>query len=69
MARPEEVMPHQDKVEQVIDAHLVELGSATPIANPAAPSAGYVQAEATAVRNAVVSILDILRGAGLLAEA
>jgi hypothetical protein len=38
------------------------------IANPASPGATYVQAEAVAVRDAVVSILAALRSAGTIAQ-
>lgn len=36
------------------------------IANPAAPGAVYSQAEATAVRNALVSSLEVLRTRGFI---
>jgi hypothetical protein len=38
------------------------------VADPASPGAGYVQAEAVAVRNAVLAILACLRSAGLMAK-
>lgn len=48
------------------DAHAFVHGAA--VADPAAPGATYVQAEADAVRDAVVSILAALRSAGIIAE-
>jgi len=38
------------------------------VADPASPGAAYAQAEAVAVRNAVVSILAALRSAGVIAQ-
>ncbi|MCP3817828.1 hypothetical protein NLX86_06660 [Streptomyces sp. A3M-1-3] len=38
------------------------------IADPASPGAAYAQAEAVAVRNAVVAILAAMRSAGLIAQ-
>lgn len=38
------------------------------IANPASPSAAYTQAEAVAVRDAVVAILAALRSRGIIAK-
>jgi hypothetical protein len=74
MARPEEVMPHQDKVEAVVDAHVTEnittyLAAASDnaaIADPASPGASYVQAEVVALRTAIVAILNVMREAGLI---
>lgn len=38
------------------------------VADPASPSAAYAQAEAVAVRNAVVAILAALRSRGIIAK-
>lgn len=38
------------------------------ITDPASPGAAYAQAEAVAVRNAVVSILAALRSRGIIAK-
>lgn len=48
------------------DSHSFVHGAA--IADPAAPGASYVQAEADAVRDAVVSIIAALESAGILAS-
>jgi hypothetical protein len=47
------------------DSSMMVHGAA--VADPASPGAAYVQAEAVAVRNAVVSILAALRSAGIIA--
>lgn len=67
--RPSDVVPHQDEVEDLVvegvDAQLAAtsdhvaiadvsvLEAQTPIEPVAAPSAGYVEAEALAARNAI----------------
>lgn len=52
---------------KVFDEDTLSYTHHTAITDPATPSAGYVQAEATAVQAAVVAILATLRSAGLIA--
>lgn len=47
------------------DSSMMVHGAA--ITDPASPGATYAQAEAVAVRNAVVNILAALRSAGIIA--
>lgn len=57
---------------EVNDALDLKSDSPTPsdaVADPASPGVAYDQAEAVAVRDAVVAALDVLREQGLLAEA
>jgi hypothetical protein len=60
---------HQDDVEEVINDEIDDqLGMPhAVIADVASPSAGYVQAEAVALRNAVNGILATLRTSGQIA--
>lgn len=64
--RPEDTVPHQDEHEELIDTQLAATSTHAAIASPASPGVGYVQAEAVAVRDAVVDILEVLRDAGLI---
>lgn len=60
------LIPHEGAVEQVIDDELKDLSTHAAIADLAAASATYVQAEATATRTTVNGILAVLRDAGLI---
>lgn len=57
---------HQDEVEGVVSDELKALSTHAAIADLAAPSAGYVEAEALATRNAVNGILAVLRDEGVI---
>jgi fructose-bisphosphate aldolase class 1 len=57
---------HESAVEDVVDQELQDVSTHAAIANVAAPSAGYVQAEATATVNALNAALQVLRDAGLI---
>lgn len=68
---------HQDSVEDVIEENVAEnletnlaaTSDHAAIADLAAPSAGYVEAEALAARNKINEILDVLRDSGLIPSA
>lgn len=72
----EEIL-HQDDVEDVIDDKVEEvledkLGGTSDhaaIADLAAPSGTYVEAEALAARNKINEILDVLRDSKLIPSA
>lgn len=69
MAREEDIL-HQEDVEEVI-SEVIEEGvgqNQAAISDVAAPSAGYVQAEAAAARSAINFILEVLRNAGMIEE-
>ena len=58
---------HQEAHEAVIGERLDGVTAENvAIATPAAPGATYVQAEHTAIRNAVSSILTALRNSGII---
>ena len=58
---------HQREHEAVIGERLDGVTAENvAIATPAAPGATYVQAEHTAIRNAVSSILTALRNSGII---
>lgn len=59
-------IPHEAAVDQAINDQLERVSTHAAIADLAVPSAGYVQAEATATKVAVNGILATLRDAGLL---
>lgn len=69
-------MPHQEDDDKVLhqDAHEEVIGDIldgvttenVAIADPGAPSAGYVQAEAAATNDAVIAILEALRSSGII---
>lgn len=60
---------HQDAIEEIIDHRIDDQiqSKGAAIANLPAASATYVQAEATATRNALNSVLAALRAAGVIA--
>lgn len=68
---------HQDEVEEVIDAEVTEviedniedLSSQGVIANLAAPSATYQEAEALASRDKLNLVLQVLRDMGAIPSA
>jgi hypothetical protein len=65
---PDEDILHQDDVEQVID-EVIEAGigeNQSAIADLAAPSPTYVEAESLAARNKINAILGVLRNAGII---
>lgn len=72
--RPSDTVPHQDDVEDlvedmgadVVDDQLAATSDHAAIADLAAPSATYVEAEALAARGKINEILDVLRDAGLI---
>ena len=57
---------HQDDVEKVIDGELQDLSTHAAIADLAAASSSYVQAEASETRTTLNSVLAVLRDAGLI---
>lgn len=57
---------HEGDVRDVIDDQLVDTSNQGVIADLPAASASYVQAEATATRTALNSVLGVLRDAGLI---
>lgn len=57
---------HEDDVKDVVSEELEDLSTQGVIADLAAPSSSYVQAEATATKNAVNGILASLRDAGII---
>lgn len=59
-------VPHEDAHRTVIDEQLVRTSDHAAIADLAAPSASYVEAEALAARNKINEILDVLRDSGLI---
>jgi hypothetical protein len=59
-------VPHEGAVDDAIDAEMRRTSTHVAIADPASPGAAYVQAEAVAVRDAVVAILAVLRDAELI---
>ena len=59
-------VPHEAKVDDAIDAQMERTSDHAAIADLAAPSAAYVEAEALAARNKINEILDVLRDAGLV---
>lgn len=72
--RPGDTVPqqdaHEDLVEQmgpaVVDAQMAATSDHAAIADLAAPSAAYVEAEAVAMTGKINEILDVLRDAGLI---
>lgn len=64
--RPSDTVPHQDEQEELIGEQLELASDHAAIADLAAPSAAYVEAEALAARNKINEILDVLRDAGLV---
>lgn len=58
-------MPDQPKI---FDEDTGAYVHGAAIADPATPSATYVSAEVTALRNAVVAILAALRSRGIIAK-
>ena len=59
-------VPQEHEHREMVDDALEATSTHAAIANPGSPGSGYVQAEAVAVRNAVVDILEVLRDAGLI---
>lgn len=61
-------VPHEQQVDDAVDAQMKRTSdhAAIPDLSPAAASATYVQAEATATRGKVNEILDVLRDAQLI---
>jgi hypothetical protein len=61
-------VPHEAQVAKAVDAQARRTSdhAAIPDLSPAAASATYVQAEATATRGKVNEILDVLRDAELI---
>jgi hypothetical protein len=64
--RPEDIVPHQDEQEELVDAQLVATSDHAAIADLGAPSSTYVEAEAIAMTGKINEILDVLRDAGLV---
>lgn len=55
-----------EKVEEVLEEKLAGTSDHAAIADLAAPSAAYVEAEQVAQTNKINEILDVLRDAGLI---
>jgi hypothetical protein len=66
MAIEDEFVPHEDAHKQATDAQMRRTSDHAAIADLAAPSAAYVEAEALAARNKINEILDVLRDAELI---
>jgi hypothetical protein len=66
MAIEDQHVPHEGAHAQATDAQLARTSDHAAIADLAAPSATYVEAEALAARNKINEILDVLRDAGLI---
>lgn len=64
--RPGDTVPHQDDVEDVVDAQLEATSDHAAITDLATPSSTYVEAEAVAAAGKINEILDVLRDAGLI---
>ena len=62
----DEFVDHEAQVDRAVDAQMARTSDHAAIADLAAPSAGYVQAEATAMQEKINEILDVLRDAGLI---
>lgn len=69
--RPDDTIPHQDLVEDVIDAELVTASDHAAIADLAAITGGEspTEAEHNLVVGKVNEILDVLRDSGLIPSA
>ena len=65
----EDTVPHQDAHEDLVDEKLASASDHAVIADLAAPSATYVEAEALAARGKINEILDVRRDAGLIPTA
>jgi BarA-like signal transduction histidine kinase len=66
MAERDDKILHEADVEAVIDEELEDVSTHAAIADLAAPSSTYVEAEALAQRNATNAILAVLRDAKLI---
>lgn len=66
MSSPDINIAHEPGVDKAIDAQMARTSTQPAIADLAAPSAAYVQAEATATQVAINKILAVLRDAELL---
>jgi hypothetical protein len=62
-------VPHEAELDEAIDSQMRRTSDAAAIADPASPGASYVQAEAVAVRDALVAVLGVLRDAELIPSA
>ena len=67
--RPTDTVPHQDAQEKIVDNELRGTSDHAAIADLAAPSAAYVEAEAIAMTGKINEILDVLRDASLIPTA
>lgn len=65
-ASRDENVPHEQAVDAAVDDQLTRTSDHAAIADLAAPSAAYVEAEALAARGKINEILDVLRDAGLI---
>jgi len=59
-------IPHEQAHADATDAQMARTSDHAAIADLAAPSAAYVEAEALAARNKINEILDVLRDAELI---
>jgi hypothetical protein len=66
---PDVNVPHEGKHADATDDQLARTSDHAAIADLAAPSATYVEAEALASRNKINEILDVLRDAELIPAA
>lgn len=62
-------VPHEAEHEELIDQELQDLSTQGVLADLPAASVAYVQAEATATRTTLNSVLRVLRDAGLIPSA
>lgn len=63
---PDATVNNEKRVDEAIDAQMRRTSDAGAIADLAAASGTYVQAEATATRTTINSILAVLRDAELI---
>ena len=59
-------VPNEAEVDEAIDSQMRRTSTAAAIADPTAPGAAYVQAEAMSNHAAIVAILGVLRDAELI---
>lgn len=64
--RPDANVPHEAAVDEAIDDQMARTSAHAAIADPGSPGAAYNQAEMVAIRDALVSVLEVLRDAELI---
>lgn len=59
-------VPQEHEHREMVDDALAATSTHAAIADPASPGGSYNQAEMVAIRNALVSVLEVLRDAELI---